>query len=471
MACTGCTVGGSCGPSGCGKTGGCASGGCNRLNTFDWLAALDIHDTVENELVEVSFKNGSSKNFYINPSHTRAITGDWVVVDTGNGFDVGKISLTGELVTLQLKKKGIKNDSVFNNILRKANERDLQRMQEAREREPNMMLQSRVISRSLKLDMKVCDIELQADHRKATFYYTADGRVDFRELIKHFASDFKVKVEMRQIGARQESSRIGGIGSCGRELCCSTWLSDFKSVSTTAARYQNIAINQSKLSGQCGRLKCCLNYELDVYLDALEEFPDRADKIQTQAGNAYLVKTDIFKGILFYVYEKDHGRGKFYPLAVAQVKNILAGMKKGELVASLDEVQITTGTPEDNRKDYEDVTGFVELPPDKKKKKKKKKPQNRGPVREQNDEKPSQKSVNDDSANQQNRQNNNQQNNRTGNPQQRPNNQQNRNNQNRPGNNNQNNRPSHPQNRQGNNNNPPKQPPIDHSADNQPKKD
>lgn len=471
MACTGCTVGGSCGPSGCGKTGGCASGGCNRLNTFDWLAALDIHDSVENELVEVSFKNGSSKNFYINPSHTRAITGDWVVVDTGNGFDVGKISLTGELVTLQLKKKGIKNDSVFNNILRKANERDLQRMQEAREREPNMMLQSRVISRSLKLDMKVCDIELQADHRKATFYYTADGRVDFRELIKHFASDFKVKVEMRQIGARQESSRIGGIGSCGRELCCSTWLSDFKSVSTTAARYQNIAINQSKLSGQCGRLKCCLNYELDVYLDALEEFPDRADKIQTQAGNAYLVKTDIFKGILFYVYEKDHGRGKFYPLAVAQVKNILAGMKRGELVASLDEVQITTGTPEDNRKDYEDVTGFVELPPDKKKKKKKKKPQNRGPVREQNDEKPSQKSANDDSANQQNRQNNNQQNNRTGNPQQRPNNQQNRNNQNRPGNNNQNNRPNHPQNRQGNNNNPPNQPPIDHSADNQPKKD
>lgn len=356
------------------------------MNTFDWLAALDIHDSHESEIVEVSFKNGSSKNFYINPPHARAITGDWVVVDTGNGFDVGKISLTGDLVTLQMKKKGLKNDSVFNNILRKANERDLQRLQEAREREPNMMLQSRVISRSLKLDMKICDIELQADHRKATFFYTADGRVDFRELIKHFASDFKVKVEMRQIGARQESARIGGVGSCGRELCCSTWLSDFKSVSTTAARYQNIAINQSKLSGQCGRLKCCLNYELDVYLDALEEFPEKADKIQTQAGNAYLVKTDIFKGILFYVYEKDHGRGKFYPLAVAQVKDILIGMKKGELVASLDEVQIAMASAEDERKDYEDVTGVIELPPDKKKKKKKKKSPNKGPARELNEQ-------------------------------------------------------------------------------------
>ncbi len=441
MACTGCTVGGSCGPSGCGQTGGCASGGCNRLNTFDWLAALDIHDSPESEMVEVSFKNGSTKSFFINPAHTRAISGDWVVVDTGNGFDVGKISLTGDLVTLQMKKKGLKNDSVFSNILRKANERDLQRLQEAREREPNMMLQSRVISRSLKLDMKICDIELQADHRKATFYYTADGRVDFRELIKHFASDFKVKVEMRQIGARQESARIGGIGSCGRELCCSTWLSDFKSVSTTAARYQNIAINQSKLSGQCGRLKCCLNYELDVYLDALEEFPDRADKIQTQAGNAYLVKTDIFKGILFYVYEKDHGRGKFYPLAVAQVKDILAGMKKGVLVASLDEVQIMIGTAEDNRKDYEDVTGVIELPPDKKKKKKKKKPQNRGPVREQGDSEKTENTV----QNQDRPSNNPQQ-------QDRPNNTQNRD---RQGNNQSNrDRPNNPQNRDRRDNNP-----------------
>lgn len=375
MSCSGCSSGGSCGSSGCGKSGGCASGGCNRLNTFDWLAALDIHDPYESELVEVSFKNGSTKSFYTNPPHTRATSGDWVVVDTGNGFDVGRISLSGDLVNLQLKKKNIKKDTVFNNVLRKANERDLQRMQEAREKEPEIMVKSRVISRSLKLEMKVCDVELQADHRKATFLYTADGRVDFRELIKHFASEFKVKVEMRQIGARQEAARIGGIGSCGRELCCSTWLSDFKSVSTTAARYQNLAINQSKLSGQCGRLKCCLNYELDVYLDALEDFPEKADKIQTQAGPAILVKTDVFKKIMFYVNEREQGRGKFYPLAVVQVKEIIAGMKAGKLVESLDEVQIATIVNEDEvEKDYEDVTGFVELPAEKRKKKKKKKP-------------------------------------------------------------------------------------------------
>lgn len=456
MACNGCSTGGSCGFSGCGKSGGCATGGCNRLNTFDWLSALDIHDVQESEMVEVSFKNGASKNFYINPPHTQAITGDWVVADTGNGFDVGKISLTGDLVNLQLKKKGIKADTIFGKLLRKANERDLQRAQEAREREPEMVVQSRVISRSLKLDMKVCDIELQADHRKATFYYTADGRVDFRELIKLFASDFRVKVEMRQIGARQESARIGGIGSCGRELCCSTWLSDFKSVSTTAARYQNIAINQSKLSGQCGRLKCCLNYELDVYLDALEEFPDKADKIQTQAGNAYLVKTDIFKGILYYVYEKDHGRGKFYPLAVQQVKDILVGMKKGELVTSLDEVQISVAVGEDDRKDYEDVTGFVELPPDKKRKKKKKKNPNRNP----NQDNPNQDNRNQNNRNQNNRNqdNRNQDNknpqvkdqNKSENPESRNTNRENRPQHNRPKN-----RPNRPQNNQNKPNQPP----------------
>lgn len=383
MSCSGCASGGSCGSSGCGKSGGCASGGCNRLNTFDWLAALDIHDPYESELVEVTFKNGSSKNFYTNPPHTRATTGDWVVVDTGNGSDVGKISLTGDLVSLQIKKKSIKKDTVFNNILRKANDRDLQRMQEAREKEPGIMVKSRVISRNLKLEMKVCDVELQADQRKATFYYTADGRVDFRELIKLFAGEFKVKVEMRQIGARQEAARIGGVGSCGRELCCSTWLSDFKSVSTAAARYQNLAINQSKLSGQCGRLKCCLNYELDVYLDALEEFPDKADKIQTKAGNAILVKTDVFKKVLYYVNEKDHGRGKFYALALEQVKEIIAGMKSGQLVESLEEMQIAPAAPADGvEKDYEDVTGFVELPVEKRRKKKKKKSRDVRDIRE-----------------------------------------------------------------------------------------
>ncbi len=374
MACVSCGTGG-CGTSGCGSSGGCASGGCNRLNTFDWLSAMDVHDDLESEIVEVSFKSGSSKSFYINPRHSHAITGDYVVVDTGNGFDIGKISLSGDLVQLQMKKKGYRDDIVMNSVLRKANERDLMRLQEAREKEKPMIVQARVISRSLGLEMKICDIEVQADHRKATFFYTADGRVDFRELIKHFAKDFKVKVEMRQIGARQESARIGGIGSCGRELCCSTWLSDFKSVSTTAARYQNIAINQTKLSGQCGRLKCCLNYELDVYMDALEEFPERADRIQTEAGTAILIKTDIFKGLLFYAYAKDNGRGKIFPLEIAQVKSIIENSKTNKLVASLESVKAQTETAEEieeSKHKYEDVTGAIELPPDKRKKKKKK---------------------------------------------------------------------------------------------------
>lgn len=377
MACLGCSTGGSCGTAGCGS-GGCASGGCNRMNTFDWLSAMDIHDPQESELVEVSFKNGSSKSFFINPPHTHVLTGDSVVVDTGNGFDIGKISLSGDLVKMQMKKKGFREDTVLNSVLRKANERDLQRLQEARDREPEMIVQARVISRSMGLEMKICDIEVQADHRKATFYYTADGRVDFRELIKSFAKDFRVKVEMRQIGARQESARIGGIGSCGRELCCSTWLSDFKSVSTTAARYQNIAINQTKLSGQCGRLKCCLNYELDVYMDALEEFPEKADRLQTEAGTAILIKTDIFKRLLYYAYAKDNGRGKIYALDVNQVKSIIENAKSNKLVASLEEVrvQVEVSDKDEQVHQYEDVTGAIELPPDKRKKKKKKKNRN-----------------------------------------------------------------------------------------------
>ena len=204
----------------------------------------------------------------MNQGFSRAETGDNVVVEAGTGYDVGTITLSGELVRLQMKKKKVSTTAVLPNIIRRCNERDFEKLQDARSLEQQTMVRARVIARSLKLDMKIGDVEYQGDRRKATFYYTADGRVDFRELIKLFAREFKVKIEMRQIGARQESARIGGLGSCGRELCCSTWLTDFKSVSTAAARYQNLAINQSKLSGQCGRLKCCLNYELDSYMVA-----------------------------------------------------------------------------------------------------------------------------------------------------------------------------------------------------------
>ncbi|MCL4156115.1 UNVERIFIED_CONTAM: hypothetical protein GTU68_062034 [Idotea baltica] len=247
----------------------------------------------------------------------------------------------------------------------------MERLNEARRQENKTMVRARAIARTLSLDMKIGDVEYQGDKRKATFYYTADGRVDFRELIRHFAKEFRVKIEMRQIGARQESARIGGLGSCGRELCCSTWLSDFKSVSTAAARYQNLAINQSKLSGQCGRLKCCLNYELDSYLDALDSFPKHAEKIATDLGVATLIKTDIFKGLLFYAYQNENYRGRIVSLTVGQVKELLQRQKAGEKIRDLSELQIIK-TVENEEMEYEDVTGVIELPPEEKKRRNKK---------------------------------------------------------------------------------------------------
>ncbi len=385
MACAGCSVSSNGKAGGCGSasgcSNGCASGGCNKLNTYDWLAEMEVPDVEYFDVVEVSFKNGSRKAFYRNPDFTRAITGDDVVVETGTGYDIGRISLSGELVRLQMKKKRTNPDSVLYGVLRKANERDLERLQEAREMEKATMVKARAIARTLGLEMKIGDVEYQGDIRKATFFYTADGRVDFRELIRHYAREFRVKIEMRQIGARQESARIGGIGSCGRELCCSTWLTDFKSVSTAAARYQNLAINQSKLSGMCGRLKCCLNYELDTYLDALDHFPEKAERMFTKAGSAILIKTDIFKGLMYYAFEHENGRGKIYALTLAQVKVIKQMNDAGERPADLGEgvvVQIATVGEEDGipSVDFEDVTGAVELPDEKRKKKKKKK--NRG---------------------------------------------------------------------------------------------
>jgi cell fate regulator YaaT (PSP1 superfamily) len=348
------------------------------MNTFDWLSALDIQDPDGTDLVEVSFKNGSRKDFFHNPPFARANTGDMVLVECeGGGYDIGRVSLSGELVKMQLKKKGVRENTVFADIIRKANERDLDRLQEARELEKPTMIQARVIARALDVDMKVGDVEYQADKRKATFFYTADGRVDFRELIRQYAKDFKVKIEMRQIGARQESSRIGGLGTCGRELCCSTWLSDFRSVSTTAARYQNLAINQSKLSGQCGRLKCCLNYELDAYAEALETFPTGVDRLETAEGNIVLMKTDIFKGLMFYAYEKN--RGQFYAIRKEKVKEIKEMNKKGQKPADLASLQVAierfVGVEGENDIDEnvgfeENLTGIIELPMDAKKKKK-----------------------------------------------------------------------------------------------------
>jgi len=340
------------------------------LNTYDWLAPRDIADVEKFSIVEVSFKNGSRKGFFFNPPYTRAITGDTVAVESSAGYDIGRISLSGELVRLQLKKKRVSKDGMFHKVLRKANERDLEKLQEARNLELPTMIRARAIARTLDLEMKIGDVEFQGDRRKATFYYTADGRVDFRELIRHFAKEFHIKIEMRQIGARQESARIGGVGSCGRELCCSTWLSDFKSVSTAAARYQNLAINQAKLSGQCGRLKCYLNYELDTYMEALEQFPEKADKLKTEAGTAVLVKTDIFKGLMYYAYTNGNGRGKHYPLDLKRVREIKKMNDAGNFPTDL--VGTQSFTEDEQEFDYEDVTGAVELPPEERRKRRRK---------------------------------------------------------------------------------------------------
>lgn len=376
MACAACACNTGGKPSGCNSQGGCSSGGCNRLNTFDWLSQLDIPDPSSYDIVEISFKQGSRKGFFRNPERVQAISGDMVVVESNTGYDVGRVSLTGELVRQQMKKKKTTEKHVLYNILRPANERDLDRLAEARDLEYPTLVRARAIAASLNLNMKIGEVEYQGDRRKASFYYTAEGRVDFRELIRHFAREFKVKVEMRQIGARQESGLIGGLGPCGRELCCSTWLTDFKSVNTAAARYQNLAINQAKLSGQCGRLKCCLNFELDTYLEAIGEFPD-IDRIKTQEGNAVLVKTDIFKGLMYFAYERDHGRGRLYPLDKDRVKEFDEMNRRQEFPVSLAAEQVIIAPVTEEHTFDDDVTGVVELPPDKRKKKKRNKP--RGP--------------------------------------------------------------------------------------------
>ncbi|MEE9438396.1 MAG: regulatory iron-sulfur-containing complex subunit RicT [Saprospiraceae bacterium] len=360
----GCSSCGNGSPSGCGNNGHCSTGGCNKSNTYDWISVMDIYDPMGFDLVEVSFKNGSRKEFFINNPWTNAVTGDTVVVETDSGLDTGRLSLSGELVRAQMKKKNVNENRVTHKVMRIAHQRDLEKLGEARSIEKRTLVRARVIARNLGLDMKIGDIEYQGDKRKATFYYTAEGRVDFRELVRSYAQEFKVKVEMRQIGARQESARIGGIGSCGRELCCSTWLSDFKSVSTSAARYQNIAINQTKLSGQCGRLKCCLNYELDTYMDALKHFPKNVDYLKTKRGKVALIKTDIFKGMMFYSYIEEKFRGPLVPLHYDRVKEIKEMNKKGEIPDELQD-RIALQKIEDAKEkeiEYADVTGHIELP-------------------------------------------------------------------------------------------------------------
>ncbi|UAY52383.1 PSP1 domain-containing protein [Ferruginibacter albus] len=351
---------GSCGSGGCKNNGACSSGGCNRMNVYDWLANLPFSDPESGcRIVEVSFNNGSRKDYFRNNTNYFFEKGDWIAVEGVSGFDVGMVNLTGELVRLQLKKHEIKeNDQDIKKILRRANDADLSKLKETKAREKDVLIRSRAIAKQLNLDMKMAEVEIQADGRKATFFYIADDRVDFRELIKIYAGEFKVKVEMKQIGARQEAGKVGGIGSCGRELCCSSWLTDFKSVNTNAARYQNLSINQAKLSGQCGRLKCCLNYELDTYLDALQHFPDNCETIEIARGRAFLVKKDIFRNLMWFGMSDST---KQYPLTIERVRKIKSLNMQGIKPEELEAVEVVSNKPKEVEPEFVDVVGHISL--------------------------------------------------------------------------------------------------------------
>ena len=320
MGCTSCSSGGGT-PKGCQNNGTCSSGGCNKLGVFDWLANMQLpNGQAPYDIIEVRFKN-SRKSFFRNAKNLPLQVGDVVVVEASPGHDVGVVSVVGELARIQVKKKapGLKPLET-KKIFRTATQDDIDKWMKSRELEKEVMFQSRTLALNLNLDMKISDVEYQGDLSKATFYYTADDRVDFRQLIKDMAETFKIRVEMRQIGSRQEASRLGGIGSCGRELCCSTWLTDFRSVSTSAARYQQLSLNPQKLAGQCGKLKCCLNYELDMYLDAIKSFPTVETKLYTEKGTAFHVKTDVFKRLMWYMY--DGGGSGLIALSPERVQEI-----------------------------------------------------------------------------------------------------------------------------------------------------
>lgn len=357
MSCSSCSTNKDGVPKGCKSNGNCGTGTCgsgNKLAVFDWLSNMTLPTgEAPFNIFEVRFKNGR-KHFYKNPENITLSMGDVVAVEGSSGHDVGVVSLAGELVKVQMKKRKIEAESEeVKKIYRKASQKDIDVWQEARDRELETQRKGREIISRLGLKMKLSDVEYQGDGTKATFYYTADDRVDFRQLIRDLASAFSIRVEMRQVGMRQEAARLGGVGSCGRELCCSTWLTDFRKVNTAAARYQQLSLNPLKLAGQCGKLKCCLNYELDTYLDALQSFPKQDKVLQTEKGDAVFVKMDIFKKLLWYTYKEESF--KWYKLSLDQVQEIIEINKNNELALPLEEyeLEITEETPVD----FENVVG------------------------------------------------------------------------------------------------------------------
>jgi cell fate regulator YaaT (PSP1 superfamily) len=393
------------------------------MNAFDWLMNLPVADQdTACKVIEVSFNQGSRKDFFRNATIQSFEKGDLIAVEGISGFDVGEVSLTGEIVRIQMKKRGIgEYDSELKKVLRRASDKDIEIWQQNKAREKEALIQTRAITKQLNLDMKMSEVEIQADGRKATFFYIADDRVDFRELIKILAREFKVKVEMRQIGARQEAAKVGGVGSCGRELCCSTWLTDFKSVNTTAARYQNLSINQSKLSGQCGRLKCCLNYELDTYLDALQHFPDNADMLQVSKGNATLIKKDIFKNLMWYVLPDSN---KQYPVSIERVRKIKQLNAQGTIPEQLEPVEITSSKQKEVEPEFVDLVGQISLRTLERAEKKKKHHQKDNRQQQQRSQQRPQQQGNQQQGNQQQGNQQQQRPAQQGNQQQRPQNQQ-----------------------------------------------
>lgn len=383
MGCSSCSSGGGT-PRGCKNNGTCSSGGCNKLGVFDWLANMQLPaGQTSYDILEIRFKN-SRKTFYRNAKNLSLQVGDVVVVEASPGYDVGVVSVVGELARIQVKKKspGLKPMET-KKILRIANQEDIDKWVQARSLESEVMFQARTLAVNIGLEMKISDVEYQGDLTKATFYYTAEGRVDFRQLIKDMADKFKIRIEMRQIGSRQEAQRLGGIGSCGRELCCSTWLTDFRSVSTSAARYQQLSLNPQKLAGQCGKLKCCLNYELDMYLDAIKSFPSTDVKLQTEKGTAFHIKTDVFKRQLWYMYEGEASIGVgLVALSPERVQDIIKINKSGKKPADLKDFDSHVVARKEP--DYDNVVGQDSLNRfdntfSKNKKRKKKKPKGNAP--------------------------------------------------------------------------------------------
>lgn len=354
MGCNSCSSAKDGQPKGCKNNGTCGTDGCNKLTVFDWLSNMSLPSGAEPfSCVEIRFKNGR-KHFFKNTENLSLSIGDVVATECSPGHDVGIVTLTGELVRIQMKKKKVEVDSEeVKKIYRKATQKDIDIWQNSRNQEDSMKVRAREIAIRLNLQMKISDIEFQGDGSKATFYYTAEERVDFRQLIKEFAHEFSTRIEMRQVGFRQEAARLGGIGSCGRELCCSTWLTDFRSVNTSAARYQQLSLNPQKLAGQCGKLKCCLNYELDAYIDALNSFPKTDIKLKTEKGTAVFQKIDIFKGLLWYAYEGEWMN--WHKIAVEDVNEIIAINTNNEKVPSLEEFALEL--IENTKTEFENVVG------------------------------------------------------------------------------------------------------------------